>query len=68
MDTNSDKEVKGLKVMPDENDWDMAEHRGDKVIILRETLAQQATLRESLTGSRQIPSRLMNNDIAVMTA
>lgn len=35
----------GLKVIPDENDSDAAGRNGDKVIIRRDTLAQQATMR-----------------------
>lgn len=45
-----------LKVIPDENDSDAAERNGEKVIIRRETLAQQATMRGWLDWHEAVPS------------
>jgi hypothetical protein len=38
----------GLKVIPCKNDWDATGRSGDKVIIRRDTLAQQATMKERI--------------------
>jgi hypothetical protein len=38
----------GLKVIPCKNDWYASWRSGDKVIIRRDTLAQQATMKERL--------------------